>query len=191
LYQNNPDSVLAIYFYLNQIKENNLSNPSYLELYELTEVLKVYDKLEAQDSLKKYYVSSDSLNQALKNIAFVKNTYAQNSAIGQIIQKPITISFYTLGSDNKYGLVISSLDTNTEYVFYRINQKGDFIDTGSSDLNLPFKTTNRTPNNLVELVLEPGTAKLEVKYKDSKNRESRVFEFELKVDPNNFTNQVL
>lgn len=77
-------------------------------------------------------------------------------------------------------LVFALTDFQATNIFYSVDG-GEFIDTGETKaFGMP--TSKRQPSNNVKVRLSPGDHKIDVRYRDNSNKDSKVYAFRLKAE---------
>lgn len=179
IYSEEDPSAPLLYMLITEYNYENLPQASMLDRGKEVQYLDKMSQLPANKQLKEYFVSSEMLTDAQKQIQIEINLN-KTGPLGDMIKNPVQTQLYTLGN-GEYSLVFIMTDYLATNIFYRIDSKGEFQDTGENK-NFGMQTSQRQPNNNVTLKLSKGEHKVEVKYKVKSGEESKTYEYNLKAD---------
>ncbi|MEO8447307.1 MAG: hypothetical protein ABI528_07425, partial [bacterium] len=179
IYSESEPSAPLLFMLINEYSYANLPQASMLDRQKEVEYLDMLIGLPVNKQLKEYFVNADQLTEAQKTIQTETNLN-KTGPLGEMIQNPISVQMYPLGT-GEYSIVFIVTDYLATNVFYRMDGKGEFVDTGENK-NFGMQTSQRHPKVDFQMRLSKGEHTIEVKYLVKSGEESKVFEYKLKAE---------
>jgi len=179
IYAESEPNAPLLYMLITEYSYANLPQASMLDRQKEVEYLDKLIQLPVNKQLKEYFVSSDMLTEAQKTLQTETNLN-KTGPLGDMIKNPVNVQMYQLGG-GEYSIVFIMTDYLATNIFYRMDEKGEFTDTGENK-NFGMQTSQRQPNNNVTMKLPKGEHKIEVKYIVKSGTESKVYDYKLKAE---------
>lgn len=172
-----PDYGPIFYYILESTSYLDNGIPTLADQKKAQSALAKLDELEKTQGFSKYFIDKDQL--ALRE-AFLKQQRSQaDGYYGQLVKNPVGFSFEYVNGSVSLGFVPMELVSE---IFYRLDGQGDFISTGTMGVT-SYVTNKSLPNYSVIVPLEIGKHKVEVKYKDNKDKLTDPVSFDFEITP--------
>lgn len=178
IYKQGEPTAALLYLIINEYTYNNLPQASMLDRQKEVEYLDKLSQLPANLQLKEYFVSADMLTEAQK-ILQTESNINKTGPLGDMVKDPVQVQMYPLGG-GEYSIVFIVTDYLATNILYRMDGKGEFVDTGENK-NWGMQTNQRHPKTDFQMRLSKGEHKIELKYL-VKGEESKVYEYKLKAE---------
>ncbi len=166
-----------IYYYLIMhfsFQENGLATNE--EKKSQRAYLEKFNQLEKEQLFSKFIIDKNKSEEMLKEIS--AQSKMTEGMLGKMIDKPIDIKITPLNKSVSIAFIPTEL---VQKIFYRLNQQGEFKDTGDSGISMVGQDYT-LPNYQVMEALPIGEHQIEVKYQDSKGNTSPVYSFPVKIE---------
>lgn len=179
IYSKGDPSAPLLYMLITEYTYANLPQASMLDRQKEVEYLDKLSQLPVNKQLKEYFVSADMLTEAQKTLQTESNLN-KTGPLGDMIKDPVQVQMYPLGA-GEYSVVFILTDYLATDIFYRIDGKGEFINTGENK-SWGMQTSQKHPKTDFQIKLSKGEHTIEVKYIVKSGEESKVYEYKLKAE---------
>lgn len=179
IYSEGDPSAPLLYMLITEYSYANLPQASMLDRDKEVKYLDKLIELPANKQLKEYFVSADLLTEAQKTLQTETNLN-KTGPLGDMIKNPVQVQMYPLGT-GEYSIVFICTDYLATNIFFRIDDKGEFTDTGENKA-FGMQTSQRQPKTDYQTRLSKGEHKIEVKYITKSGEESKIYDYKLKAE---------